>query len=650
MSTREKPSNFKLKAELERAAALIQQERIADAAELLATVAPELPSVDGYRLLVHCLDALGREADAARAILEGALKFPKDEALSFRAGVLFYEQDRYQDAVNAFRHAGDAVRDEPEAAARYAHALLELGRSAEAFREAKEAFARRPNGIPALIFGMAALAEGDLDAANDSLVRAANSLEGPARTTAEGMHALVLFWRGESQRALDGFRQLDARGELDATLTDFFAIAAALQGDEAVARQALARSGKPEGATALLARARVELALNRPEDALSALTRVADAPPEIEGLVAGSRGRALRMLGRNSEAREVLSRLIEVTPGTVAAMALVDLARLESDDGKHEEAAVLFERAIALDAHSEEAAKGLSQARKRLAWRSEVASDARSQVQAARAEADAMRRAFAEREREVELLRRKLAQLEKAATVAEEDAKRLREGEGAERKRALHAELEIREQEAPSRAEEALHKAFGKGLDRCPKPVLELLRVAELTYQKALYTELHPASIAVLYSGALERGLYQLLLQPFDKTLTDPERERFLKGATRELRQGKAEYFDRFVEAFDRARRARPPSLGEIARALSRRNEPHLRPFQQFLAAKFGLTESFFDALATFVERAKEELRDPVAHGHALALSQGDLARFRTELLFDLAGTGRGALPALVGS
>jgi len=42
------------------------------------------------------------------------------------------------------------------------------------------------------------------------------------------------------------------------------------------------------------------------------------------------------------------------------------------------------------------------------------------------------------------------------------------------------------------------------------------------------------------------------------------------------------------------------------------------------------------------------QLRDPVAHGRALELPQSELARFRKELVLDLAGTGCGALPRLL--
>jgi tetratricopeptide (TPR) repeat protein len=540
------------------------------------------------------------------------------------------------------------LRSEPEALARFAHALLTSGEKAEGLRQARLAFSKKPSGVPALVAGLAGLGEGDLAAAEDALRRAENSLEGAPRVHAFGLLGLALFWRGNLTGALTTWKSLDERGALDPSLLDFLAVAAASSGDEALARAALTRTPDAEAAPALLARARVELTLARPVEALAALDRVKEAPAELRPLLDASRGRALRMLGRFEAARQALAPIADVPLGMVGAMAISDLGRMASDEGRHEDAAVLFEKAHGLDPHSAEAEEGLRLARQRTEWRTAVTAAAKSEVEAARGEAESMRRAFAERERELEGLRRRLEQMERAASDAEREARRAQRTAEEEKRRQLERELERREREVPERAEEALAEAFGDALARCPGPVLDLLRVAERTYQKALYTELHPASIAVLYAGALERGLYQLVVQPFDRSLLPAERQAFLKGAVRELRAGRPEYFDRFVEAFERERRPKPPSLGEIARALARRGDPHLRPLSRFLAARFALADAFFDTLAAFVERAKLELRDPVAHGRALEVGQGDLTRFRKELLFELPGAEGGALPALV--
>ena len=413
--------------------------------------------------------------------------------------------------------------------------------------------------------------------------------------------------------------------------------------NKAEKRSALSRSPDPQETTALLARARVELALGKPEVALTALGQIGEVPEATRALLDATRGRALRLSGRFADARAVLEPLSGRLTGPMGAMALVDLARMDSDEGRREQAAARFEKALAIDPHSTEASQGQAMAKERIAWRDGVAKDARTQVEAARAEAEAMRRAFAEREREIEMLRARLAQTQREATEAEKAAARARAEAEHSRTEGVRQELAARELEAADRATEILREAFGASLDACPAGLVDALRVAETTYQKALYTELHPAAIAVLFAGALERGLYLLLVRPFDQSLSAEARAAFLKGATREIRPGRTEYLERFVEAFDR--KARAPSLGEVARAIARRREAHLSAFATFLGQGH---DPFLAALAAFVERASAQLRNPAVHGRALQMPQAELTRFRKELLFDLAGTGQGALPGLV--
>ncbi|MBI5546851.1 MAG: tetratricopeptide repeat protein, partial [Deltaproteobacteria bacterium] len=612
---------------------------------LAEQLAPALRTSDGYRLLIHCLQTLGRPDEAGRALLEATRAFPADGELAMRAAVSLYEQDDYPAAAEAFRHVPRAAMDEPEVVARHAHALLATGQAEQALEIARGAYLKKPRGVPALILGLASLDHGDLAGAEEPLGRAAHSLDGKERSFAQGMLGLTAFWMGDLERARDLWRMLDDRAELAPHLLNYLAIAEATRGDGEGARALLERASTPDDPAALLARARVELLLGKPAQALAALDRIVEAPDASQPLIAAAHGRALRLLGRNADARAVLEPLTGKISGPAAAMALVDLGRMASDEGRHEDAAQIFERALACDPSSAEARQGLATAHERTAWRDSLAQSAQCQVEAAKAEAEAMRHAFCERERELVMLRARLAQTEREATDAEREAARARAEADRSRREGLREELETREAEATDRARETLRTAFGDALDQCPTGLLEALRVAETTYQKALYTELHPAAVAVLFAGALERGLYLLLVRPFDRSLSSEARAAFLKGAVRQLRAGRAEYIDRFVEAFDQDRKAKAPSLGEIARALARRREPHLAPFAAFLGAGH---DAFFDALAAFVERAKEQLRDPVAHGRALELPQAELARFRQELLLDLAGTKRGALPGLL--
>lgn len=643
-----KRSKKQLQNELQQVVLLLQQEKFEAALERLPTLAPQLHVSDGYRVWAHVLQSLGRDDEAVEVILAGAEKWQTDHELNVHAGAVYYERGDYERALAAFSHAFRTVRAEPELLARHAHCLLDAGRAHEARKHALDAFQRKSRGTPALIHGLLSLHAGDFDAAEDALLRASNSLEDAARDSADGLLALTQFWKGDVDAALERFRTLEVRGGLDDASVPYYAMAAAARGDEAKARELVERMANVSGPESALARARVELALNHPDRALEALDAIGEPPEGLAPLVAAIRGRALRQVGRTEEAEAVLTPLIDKTQGVIGAMALTDLGRIASDAGEHEKAAERFEAALKRDPGSAEAAKGLELARSRTAWREAVARDAESRIEQARSEAEAMRRAFAERERELELLKAKLAQLEKSASEAEREARAAREEAEKARQASISRELETREREAEEKAQVVLQEAFGEVWDRCPAPLQDALRVAEVTYQKALYTELHPAAIAVLYAGALERGLYQLFVQPFDRSLTPERRAEFLKAATRELRPGRVEYTERFVEAFDPERKARAPSLGELARAIAKRDEPQLRMFGEFVAQRFDLPTSFFDALAAEISTAKEQLRDPVAHGRALALPQSELTRFRKALLFEFADTGTGALPALV--
>ena len=173
--------------------------------------------------------------------------------------------------------------------------------------------------------------------------------------------------------------------------------------------------------------------------------------------------------------------------------------------------------------------------------------------------------------------------------------------------------------------------------------------MAERTWQQALYTDLPPAAVGVLYTGVLERALYLLLVEAFRGWLAEGGRLRpFLDGATRERRGRRVEYFDHFVEAFDDERPGRAPSLGEVQRAVERRGEPYLQPWRDFLGGRFGLPDERWDAVGEFVRWSKVTLRDPVAHGRTEDLDWSALRRFRAGLLESLEGTPPGLLRLLL--
>jgi hypothetical protein len=206
-----------------------------------------------------------------------------------------------------------------------------------------------------------------------------------------------------------------------------------------------------------------------------------------------------------------------------------------------------------------------------------------------------------------------------------------------------------RETDADAKATENLERALGAVKTRCPQPLWNLLLVAERTYQKALYTELPAAAVAVLFSGALERALYSFFVEAFDRWLDEHgERDEFLRGAVREKRGKRVEYFDHFAEAFEKGRAGRAPAMGEVGRVLERRHESYLSPFLRFLESSYGVPDSFYEELAEFVAWAKEKFRDPVAHGRGIELGYDELKLFRERLLFDFGKRKRGALAVLL--
>ncbi|MBX7101396.1 MAG: hypothetical protein K1X89_27020, partial [Myxococcaceae bacterium] len=206
-----------------------------------------------------------------------------------------------------------------------------------------------------------------------------------------------------------------------------------------------------------------------------------------------------------------------------------------------------------------------------------------------------------------------------------------------------------REQDADAAAKENLDRALGAAHAHCPQELLTALLVAEQTFQRALLTDLPAGSVALLFSGALERALFILYVKRFDAWLgRTGRRQEFLDGAVRERRGQRVEYFDHFVEAFDSAHAGRAPSLGEVGRVLERRAEAYLAPLRDFLASSYALEDARYDQVAAFVRWSKETLRDPVAHGRFIELGYPELRRFREQLLFSFDGGGVGLLAQML--
>ncbi|MGV3624418.1 MAG: hypothetical protein ACO1OB_26595, partial [Archangium sp.] len=275
-------------------------------------------------------------------------------------------------------------------------------------------------------------------------------------------------------------------------------------------------------------------------------------------------------------------------------------------------------------------------------WRQNLESSAEERVEAAQAEAEARRRRYLVRENEVERLKREVKRLELERADAQAEAVKVQRETSAR----VRAELEAREKDVEGKTDENLRAVFAGG--HCPERLFNMLRVAERTYQQALYTELPTAAVAVLFSGAFERSLVELFVQPFGAWLDEKKlRTSFLQDGVRERRGSRVEYFDRFSEAFDRELDAKPPSMGEIARAFDHRHEKPMQVFLQFLTDRYDVPDEFWSAFSAFVTWTKESLRDPVAHGH-LELDWAGFKQFRERLLFEFDGAKPGALPRLL--
>ncbi len=619
-----------------------------------------------FTLLADALRQQGRRAEALPVLERAAARHPRDPDIDAHLGALYAELEQPRRAVE---HLGRARSKRPRDAAlltHYAAALLRVGEADQAEQQLAAALLVGAGADARLVLAMVKARRGRLEEA-EALARqveAASSGDLTLLWAARALLADVQLLQGHPDAALAAWTAIDAAGRLEGSQLAHFAYAAQLVGDTAAADE-LIRRRRAQGAHVddLLLFAQIASLRGDPERALASLDegeRLAEIEPSSAFEWWAARGRALRLLGRRDEAVAVLERaraLPESGVPRLGAGVFVDLGHLAAEAGDFEAAERHFATALERDPGEPEARRALELTRLRLAWRTDVQASAEARVEAARAEAEALRRRFQARETEVEVLRRELARVKAAQASLEATTRRVEEAAEAERRR-LHAEqqrrvreeLEVREREAGEKAQENLARAFDGLAQPCPAALWQMLLVAERTYQTALSTELPAAAVAVLFSGALERSLVELLVKPFDAWLdVGARRADFLAGAVRERRGRRVEYFDRFVDAFDRELEARAPALGEVSRVLERRNEPYLAPFRAFLAARFDADDAFFAALADFVLWSKEKLRDPVAHGH-IELAWDELKRFRERLLFEFGGVARGLLPRLIGA
>lgn len=612
-----------------------------------------------FVVLGEALRQLGRRDEARQVLEEGLAAHPQDAELESRLGRVFLDLDDGERACELFQRARTKLSRDPQLLTSYAAALLRVGRAEEAEAQLARALLVGGGADTRLVLALVKTRRGQLDEAD----RLAAQLEGlPDEELvwqARALRAELRLMRGDAKGALEAWRRIEAAGRLEPWRLSSMAWAAELAGERPVA-EALIERRLAQGPTAedLMLFAQVANLRREPRQALELLAR---AEGLVRAPVAGwsfevlaTRGRALRLEGRTDEAQRVLLEAEALPEGTLprfGAGPQVDLGHVAAERGDFEEADRRFRRALELDPDEPEAKRALELTSRRLGWREALEASAEAKVDAARAEAEALRRRHLARETEIERLKREIERLKAERSSAEQEA----EAAEAERRRLeaegrtkVRRELEEREQEIEAKALENLERVFGTGRDACPERLWQMLLVAERTFQKALYTELPAAAVAVLFSGAFERSLVEVIVTTFDRWL-DREglRARFLEDGVRERRGARVEYFDRFFESLDREQSARPPSLGEVSRVLERRHESYLAVFERFLGASFALSPAFWDEFAQFVTWSKETLRDPVAHGH-IEIDWDGLKQFRERLLFSFGGQPSGALPQLM--
>jgi predicted Zn-dependent protease len=652
-----------------KAAALVEQAMLLHAERQYARVeallepviaAGVLPGSEHLALYAECLDGQGKR-DEARSFLEAQLeKRPHEPMLAVRLGVLLLQQNRPSEAVEVMSRARQQLRREPMFLTHFALALLRVGRLDEADKAVAAALLTGGGDDTRLALALLKAQRGDAAGAETVAVQVGTrTADAAVRASARAIEADCRLMQGDARGALDRFSALEKDGALEPDFLPHAALAAQLAGDDALATAFMERRRPTAAAEDHLLFARVFLSRGRPTDAMVELTRsekaLGEKLPGFEYEFLVTKGRALRLLGRQGEARACLDAARErpeAELNLLGARLWLELGHLAAEGGDFDTADAAFTRALALDPNEAEASRAKELSSRRTAWKQELAASAQARIDAARADAEAMKRRFLAREGEIEAMRRELERMKQMSVSAQAQAQQATQEAAAakaEAARRVREELEARERDVEAKAQENLEAALGAVLPKCPEALVKMVLVAERTYQKGFYSELPAAAVAVLFSGALERALFMLIVQRFDAWLDDGDRRApFLAGAVRERRGKRVEYFDRFVEAFDRQLDSRAPSLGEVSRALSRRHDAPLAGFHQFLQAQ-GISEAFLDALARFVQDAKERLRDPVAHGLAIDLTWDELKAFREAFLFRFEG-GPGLLAQLLGA
>lgn len=617
----------------------------------------------GFSMLGEALRRQARLKDALEVLEKGLAKHAGSAELEARLGCVLLDLDEPAKAAERFARAKQRLSRDPQLLTSYAAALMRLGRAEEAEAQLARALLLGAGPDARLVLAMVKSRRGQLGEADRLAAKVEESSDPTLMWAARAVRANLRLLRGDARGALDTWKSISDAGQLQPWHDAHLAWAAELAGEPALADSVMTRRlAQSPLAEDLLLFAQISNLRGEPARALDFLERagqIAKAPePAFFFEQLAIKGRALRLLGRDDEARAALASALELPESGLASLGApphVDLGHLAADGGDFETAENHFRRALELDPEEPEARRGLELSSRRLGWRQALEASTEERLSAAKAETEAVRRRFVLRETEVERLKREIAQLKGERNEAAREAQRAQAAADAERRRleaekrkALAVELEQRERDVEGKATENLERVFGTSRSACPEKIWQMLSVAERTFQQSLYTEIPAAAVAVLFSGAFERSLVELLAQEFSRWLDKHGlRASFLEDAVRERRGSRVEYYDRFFDWFDREQDARPPALGEISRVLERRGERHLGPWLRFLQESFALDDAFWTEFCRFVTWSKETLRDPVAHGH-IEIDWDGLKQFREKLLFEFGGATPGALPRLL--
>lgn len=651
-------------AQLEQARLHLERGEWAQVEALAAEVrAAGFAEESAFSLLGESIRRQGRLKDALEILRDGLGKHPGSSELEARLGCVFLDLDEPAAAIEHFSRARQRLSRDPQLLTSYAAALLRLGRAEEAEAQLARALLLGAGPDARLVLATVKARRGQLGEA-DRIAAKVEELGDPSLSwAAKALRADLKLLRGDARGAFDAWQAMEQAGQLQPWQDAHLAWAAELAGERAIADAVMARRlGQGPLSEDLLLFAQIVNLRGEAARAIEFLDRAASqvksAEPGWQFEYLSCRGRALRLLGKPADASAALLEAVALPEGALPKLGVpphVDLGHLAADAGEFEQAEQHFRRALELDPDEPEAKRGLELCSRRLGWRQALEASADERLSAAKAETEAVRRRFVMRETEVERLKREIAQLkgerneaareaQRAQAAAESERRRLEE----EKRKTLAIELEQRDRDVEGKATENLERVFGTSRNACPEKIWQMLFVAERTYQQSLYTEIPAAAVAVLFSGAFERSLVDVLAQEFSRWLDKHGlRAQFLEDAVRERRGSRVEYFDRFFDWFDREQDARPPALGEISRVLERREERHLAPWLRFLRESFSLDDAYWAEFSRFVTWSKETLRDPVAHGH-IEIDWDGLKQFREKLLFEFGGVTPGALPRLL--